>query len=978
MSSGPFISSGQFRPAPVHDALRGESHVMGTLRSTKTTGGVVLWKKHFWVVNNALARLEYYKNDQSINPKGVIDARQIVNVSADYDKQSKFFYLSLKLREKKVREFRMNSVAERDRWHEAVLQLMRSIKSTDRIQALVSALQQRVTHASKELGICISVADIANVPSDLLPFCSDALDSGLDLVRAIAGSKSQGLARLDGVTLSLRKGEDAAHAAGTHYDPSLKRLTVAISIFVEGSGSPTFRHIDSRGALNLLSSGVWRDPSIEGWTTLDRASKLERERIAQLLHIDDFRVSLQWSSDVGDASGPMLTQYLAENVSASLLAQVYALILDICRADDDEAAVKSPLSAALTAGAAPPRITAADCIRQHVTGISVLLDSASIEAQVPPSLVLTHTMWEHAHFLPAFAITSLYRQSRSQPVPKDAIDDLRMQLREVILHVRIATTCRTLEEHISRTLEVRDGATVNWEKLIAALQAIGACDFPERSIPEVVHAMVMPYATRTSRLVGYLKRSGQFETPFKVCIASCRLGFKTPADGGIVTPSVFRGAFSECAIVAHGSTDAGEAAQLGEGDPLRITTRDIDIVIVFPTAFLSSWFSGYFSHPSNLVPAPSKVEDEGDDSDEEDGDAYGENVAAERSGETRILSVRDVVNAVYDSQGTDLQLMASAEVISAGVDSLQRAFSTVTISKHDLVRLLSHSLRRLRALAHAVGSGTLSLEQANGVLRTFCEYPESEKKITDAVRAAVEASESAKAGSPTTPAPVEGAALRYQSLARIALSELLPIDVVLAMKSRRDVLLIGLENTGKTLIQNLLRSVVRPTYPTIGVTECIVAYREWALNFKELGGRSELRKNWRQYIPLIGNVHAVVFVVDASATSTHTDAKRFLSDTLSHKSLAGRPVLLLLNNYRGNPDAAIVVEQLQFESVTKKAHQPHCAATCDVTIVQHRQLVDKGLATGLDWLCGALRDGSSPDDTPQLPKDCLAAVPETQ
>ncbi|CUG90537.1 Hypothetical protein, putative, partial [Bodo saltans] len=210
----------------------------------------------------------------------------------------------------------------------------------------------------------------------------------------------------------------------------------------------------------------------------------------------------------------------------------------------------------------------------------------------------------------------------------------------------------------------------------------------------------------------------------------------------------------------------------------------------------------------------------------------------------------------------------------------------------------------------------------------------------------------------------------FQSVATIALCSLLPYEAEIAISCRRDILWMGLEDTGKTLLMNSIRGVAHPTHPTIGLTESVIAFKEWVFGCKELGGRADFRTNWKQYMDRVDTVHAVVFVVDAGKPSSFAEAAEYLNGVSGAKLFAGLPFLIIFNNFRAGdkkgPTPQSLYDSLKLHRVRSKHALEY--VTCDVTVVHSKlKILSEDVREGLNWLCQVFSAAStSPPPAPKI------------
>lgn len=106
-------------------------------------------------------------------------------------------------------------------------------------------------------------------------------------------------------------------------------------------------------------------------------------------------------------------------------------------------------------------------------------------------------------------------------------------------------------------------------------------------------------------------------------------------------------------------------------------------------------------------------------------------------------------------------------------------------------------------------------------------------------------------------------------------------------------LVVGLDRSGKTSVVSSLQLNPWQPQPTTHFSKpTLVLYKETLLRLYDLGGRLELQKAWTEYLP---EVHALVFVVDATETSDHQNAGMALLRLLQSKFGKDKHVLVYAN-----------------------------------------------------------------------------------
>ena len=166
------------------------------------------------------------------------------------------------------------------------------------------------------------------------------------------------------------------------------------------------------------------------------------------------------------------------------------------------------------------------------------------------------------------------------------------------------------------------------------------------------------------------------------------------------------------------------------------------------------------------------------------------------------------------------------------------------------------------------------------------------------------------------------------------------------------VLILGLDNAGKTSILYRLQlgSVIK-TSPTVGFnletlnytpkngTTGSVTFSVW-----DLGGQAGLRPYWRLYFQ---KTDVVIYVVDSTDKERMGVSKHELFNLLDEEELKDS-ALLVYANKQDVPGAAKVqdvAKSLGVDAITNRSW----------TIVPSSAQTGEGLAEGMDWVVGALK-----------------------
>jgi len=108
-----------------------------------------------------------------------------------------------------------------------------------------------------------------------------------------------------------------------------------------------------------------------------------------------------------------------------------------------------------------------------------------------------------------------------------------------------------------------------------------------------------------------------------------------------------------------------------------------------------------------------------------------------------------------------------------------------------------------------------------------------------------------------------------------------------------EVVLVGLENSGKTTLLNVLsQGAPLETVPTIGLNVKLVKKGGVTMKCWDIGGQEMYRKEWGRYTK---GCDVIIFVVDAHDFDKIQTARKELHRLLEIRELATIPVLVLAN-----------------------------------------------------------------------------------
>ncbi|KAG1654942.1 hypothetical protein FOA52_003263 [Chlamydomonas sp. UWO 241] len=104
---------------------------------------------------------------------------------------------------------------------------------------------------------------------------------------------------------------------------------------------------------------------------------------------------------------------------------------------------------------------------------------------------------------------------------------------------------------------------------------------------------------------------------------------------------------------------------------------------------------------------------------------------------------------------------------------------------------------------------------------------------------------------------------------------------------------LGLDNAGKTTTINTLNGLLEEeATPTFGFQAQHLTEGRFKVEIFDLGGSKNVRRIWKAYF---SEVHAVIYVVDATDRERFGEARAVLEEALAQAHLEGKPVLVFAN-----------------------------------------------------------------------------------
>jgi len=125
-------------------------------------------------------------------------------------------------------------------------------------------------------------------------------------------------------------------------------------------------------------------------------------------------------------------------------------------------------------------------------------------------------------------------------------------------------------------------------------------------------------------------------------------------------------------------------------------------------------------------------------------------------------------------------------------------------------------------------------------------------------------------------------------------------------KQEMELTLVGLQNSGKTTLVNVLSNggYQEDMIPTVGFNMKKVTKGNVTIKMWDIGGQTRFRSMWERYCR---GVNSIVYVVDAADKEKFELSKKELTELLQKPTLQGIP-LLVLGNKNDLPEAASAEE----------------------------------------------------------------------
>ncbi|PHH62912.1 hypothetical protein CDD81_6545 [Ophiocordyceps australis] len=183
-------------------------------------------------------------------------------------------------------------------------------------------------------------------------------------------------------------------------------------------------------------------------------------------------------------------------------------------------------------------------------------------------------------------------------------------------------------------------------------------------------------------------------------------------------------------------------------------------------------------------------------------------------------------------------------------------------------------------------------------------------------------------------------------------------------KQEYSVILLGLDNAGKTTFHEQVKALFLPdapqpklkTVPTVGQNVSTITLPDMYLKLWDVGGQMSLRKLWQSYY---ASCHAIVFIIDSTDIGDGSldgqvdqgrldECRMVLEDVLEHSETEGVPLLILANKQ----DREDCVETIRIkEGLVKKVMEGDKGGSIrDSRVLSMSALTGDGVREAVDWL----------------------------
>jgi ADP-ribosylation factor related protein 1 len=188
------------------------------------------------------------------------------------------------------------------------------------------------------------------------------------------------------------------------------------------------------------------------------------------------------------------------------------------------------------------------------------------------------------------------------------------------------------------------------------------------------------------------------------------------------------------------------------------------------------------------------------------------------------------------------------------------------------------------------------------------------------------------------------------------------------------ILLLGLDNAGKTTLLEQIKSQYLPTaptpsgktVPTVGQNVSTITLPDMYLKIWDVGGQHSLRRLWQSYY---SSCHAIVFVIDSTDVGDADienlgrgeagdggrldECRLVLEDVIQHSETEGVPLLVLAN--KQDREDCIEVVRVKEGLVRKVFEGEKGGGVRDSRVLPISALTGTGVREAVEWLCSRVK-----------------------
>jgi small GTP-binding protein len=153
-----------------------------------------------------------------------------------------------------------------------------------------------------------------------------------------------------------------------------------------------------------------------------------------------------------------------------------------------------------------------------------------------------------------------------------------------------------------------------------------------------------------------------------------------------------------------------------------------------------------------------------------------------------------------------------------------------------------------------------------------------------------------------------------------------------------NIILIGLDNSGKTTILQKTKMEEKQTSTIIGFNVETVGYKKININSWDIGGRMKINKLEKYYYE---GANALIFVIDSSDKERFPDIKDLIKKYSEEELLKNLSILIFANkqDIPGSLNCSEIVDKLEIRNWKRNWQIQPCQA-----------INSEGLAEGFDWI----------------------------